>query len=107
MKKIFLFPLLMLLFAASAQSQTNADTVYFNSKVKANLETGRTGKPFLVCDRLDISDQVDFEKVPWFRVRAHDDALRYDTLRPNFSTATKMSVETKCPLVALMRICRP
>jgi hypothetical protein len=25
-------------------------------------------------DRLDIIDQVDFEKVPWFRVRAHDEA---------------------------------
>ena len=25
-------------------------------------------------DRLDIIDQVEFEKVPWFRVRAHDDA---------------------------------
>lgn len=25
-------------------------------------------------DRLDIVDQVDFEKVLWFRVRAHDDA---------------------------------
>lgn len=25
-------------------------------------------------DRLDVIDQVDFEKVPWFRVRAHDDA---------------------------------
>jgi hypothetical protein len=26
-------------------------------------------------DRLDILDQVEFEKVPWFRVRAHDEAL--------------------------------
>jgi hypothetical protein len=26
-------------------------------------------------DRLDVIDQVDFEKVPWFRVRAHDEAL--------------------------------
>lgn len=26
-------------------------------------------------DRLDVIDQVDFEKVPWFRVRAHDDTL--------------------------------
>ena len=26
-------------------------------------------------DRLDVVDQVDFEKVPWFRVRAHDEAL--------------------------------
>lgn len=26
-------------------------------------------------DRLDVIDQVDFEKVPWLRVRAHDDAL--------------------------------
>lgn len=25
-------------------------------------------------DRLDVIDQVDFEKVPWYRVRAHDDA---------------------------------
>ena len=25
-------------------------------------------------DRLDVIDQVDFEKVPWFRVRAHDEA---------------------------------
>src|SRR4051812_41334830 len=25
-------------------------------------------------DRLDVIDQVEFEKVPWFRVRAHDDA---------------------------------
>ena len=25
-------------------------------------------------DRLDVVDQVDFEKVPWYRVRAHDDA---------------------------------
>ena len=25
-------------------------------------------------DRLDVVDQVEFEKVPWFRVRAHDDA---------------------------------
>src|SRR3954452_18194090 len=24
-------------------------------------------------DRLDILDQVEFEKVPWFRVRAHDE----------------------------------
>ena len=24
-------------------------------------------------DRLDVIDQVDFEKVPWFRVRAHDE----------------------------------
>jgi hypothetical protein len=26
-------------------------------------------------DRLDVVDQVEFEKVPWYRVRAHDDAL--------------------------------
>ena len=26
-------------------------------------------------DRLDVMDQVDFEKVAWFRVRAHDDVL--------------------------------
>src|SRR5256885_11450133 len=26
-------------------------------------------------DRLDVIDQVDFEKVQWFRVRAHDEAL--------------------------------
>jgi hypothetical protein len=26
-------------------------------------------------DRLDVIDQVEFEKVPWLRVRAHDDAL--------------------------------
>ncbi len=26
-------------------------------------------------DRLDVIDQVDFEKVPWLRVRAHDDAM--------------------------------
>jgi len=26
-------------------------------------------------DRLDIIDQVEFEKVPWFRVRAHDEVL--------------------------------
>ena len=26
-------------------------------------------------DRLDVIDQVDYEKVPWFRVRAHDDTL--------------------------------
>ncbi|MFM9903299.1 MAG: hypothetical protein ACKVQJ_01875 [Pyrinomonadaceae bacterium] len=26
-------------------------------------------------DRLDVLDQVEFEKVPWFRVRAHDDAF--------------------------------
>ena len=25
-------------------------------------------------DQLDIIDQIDFEKVPWFRVRAHDEA---------------------------------
>lgn len=25
-------------------------------------------------DRLDVVDQVEFEKVPWFRVRAHDEA---------------------------------
>ena len=25
-------------------------------------------------DRLEVVDQVDFEKVPWFRVRAHDEA---------------------------------
>src|SRR5438876_989062 len=25
-------------------------------------------------ERLDIIDQLDFEKVPWFRVRAHDEA---------------------------------
>src|SRR6476659_162510 len=25
-------------------------------------------------DRLDVVDQVEFEKVPWLRVRAHDDA---------------------------------
>jgi hypothetical protein len=25
-------------------------------------------------DRLDVIDQVEFEKVPWYRVRAHDDA---------------------------------
>ena len=25
-------------------------------------------------DRLDVTDQVDFEKVSWFRVRAHDEA---------------------------------
>lgn len=25
-------------------------------------------------DRLDVLDQVEFEKVPWYRVRAHDDA---------------------------------
>ncbi|MBX7055300.1 MAG: hypothetical protein K1X36_10120 [Pyrinomonadaceae bacterium] len=25
-------------------------------------------------DQLDIVDQIDFEKVPWFRVRAHDEA---------------------------------
>src|SRR5436190_16783479 len=25
-------------------------------------------------DRLDVVDQLDFEKVPWFRVRAHDEA---------------------------------
>src|SRR3954451_12068472 len=25
-------------------------------------------------DRLDVIDQVEFEKVPWLRVRAHDDA---------------------------------
>src|SRR4051794_35616374 len=25
-------------------------------------------------DRLDVVDQTDFEKVTWFRVRAHDDA---------------------------------
>lgn len=25
-------------------------------------------------DRLDIIDQIEFEKVPWFRVRAHDEA---------------------------------
>src|SRR5436189_641824 len=25
-------------------------------------------------DRLDVIDQVDFEKVPWYRVRAHDEA---------------------------------
>ena len=25
-------------------------------------------------ERLDVIDQVDFEKVPWYRVRAHDDA---------------------------------
>jgi hypothetical protein len=25
-------------------------------------------------DRLDVIDQVEFEKVPWFRVRAHDEA---------------------------------
>ena len=25
-------------------------------------------------DRLDITDQIDFEKVQWFRVQAHDDA---------------------------------
>jgi hypothetical protein len=25
-------------------------------------------------ERLDVIDQVDFEKVPWFRVQAHDDA---------------------------------
>jgi hypothetical protein len=24
-------------------------------------------------DRLDVIDQVEFEKVPWFRVRAHDE----------------------------------
>jgi len=26
-------------------------------------------------DRLDVVDQVEYEKVPWFRVRAHDEAL--------------------------------
>src|SRR3954463_3766035 len=26
-------------------------------------------------DKLDVLDQVEFEKVPWFRVRAHDEAL--------------------------------
>ena len=26
-------------------------------------------------DRLDVLDQVEFEKVPWYRVRAHDEAL--------------------------------
>ncbi|MEO6655247.1 MAG: hypothetical protein ABIO36_04125 [Pyrinomonadaceae bacterium] len=26
-------------------------------------------------DRLDVIDQVDFEKVPWYRVRAHDEAV--------------------------------
>lgn len=62
MKKTFLFPMLMLLFAASAQSQTTADTVYFDSKVKANLETGRTGKPFLVCDSIDISGTICCKK---------------------------------------------
>ena len=25
-------------------------------------------------DRLDVTDEVDFEKVHWYRVRAHDDA---------------------------------
>src|SRR4249919_3882705 len=25
-------------------------------------------------DRLDVVDQVEFEKVPWYRVRAHDEA---------------------------------
>ena len=25
-------------------------------------------------DRLDVEDQVEFEKVPWYHVRAHDDA---------------------------------
>src|SRR6476660_3078831 len=24
-------------------------------------------------DRLDVVDQVEFEKVPWYRVRAHDE----------------------------------
>src|SRR4051794_3689094 len=26
-------------------------------------------------ERLDVIDQVEFEKVPWYRVRAHDEAL--------------------------------
>jgi hypothetical protein len=26
-------------------------------------------------DKLDVLDQVEFEKVPWYRVRAHDEAL--------------------------------
>lgn len=58
MKKIFLLPLLLLLFAATAQSQTTGDTVYFNSKVKAYQETGRGVKPFLICDSLDISGSI-------------------------------------------------
>jgi hypothetical protein len=58
MKKIFLLPFLLLLFAATAKSQTTGDTVYFNSKVKAGMGTGRPSKPFLTCDSIDISGSI-------------------------------------------------
>ena len=53
-------------------------------------------------DNLDVIDQLEFEKVQWFRVRAHDEAATEGCR--NFRSAPAVSVQT--PRQRLCKVCR-
>lgn len=86
MKIKVLIPVTILFFAFVQLGCSWLDTGVFGANdtatVIAKTAQIRTSYAVVAADllevkrgeRLDIIDQIDFEKVPWFRVRAHDDA---------------------------------